>query len=379
MNFSLLFRFYFGLIFLYFSDMTLLMAVMWLSYEITQSSLFLSVMLTFSAILPLVLQRLKCRLNLLALALPQLMKLRIVTYLALSLVVLLLGKTAIGLIIFALLVGLLSITILSSYEARNTQLVLENQIDKSLSARIMQTMIQVGAFGGAMLGSIMLKQLEFELTVWVVSLLDISVCGLLFYFEPKSATVEQAKHSHLSIEKSKKIRVYIISGLLGLIALHISTFNLSVPIIFQTINQWHITDFGLASGMAGLGAFCAVFFKHSDQRYKSLLLLLFLADILFTFNKIALLITPLCFIIGFCMNSIRIAVREKLISLADNHQQAVYISGMSATYYLLFQSCGTLLLGGVIGLFPFDYFVQSLLPFIALCLLISFSLFYFKE
>lgn len=372
-----LFRFYSGLIFLYFSDMSLLIATIWLSYQLTQSALFLSAMLAISAVLPLLLSRFKSRLNLLSLSLPRLMQLRICIYIILLLLAFFLGNSIISLFFFAFLTGILSVTILSSYEAKNSQLVLEKQIDKSLSARIMQTVIQIGAFAGAMLGSLMLDNLGFQTTVLIIGGLDMAVCSVLFFIEPNSK-ITQDSSPQIAIHSEQKKVIILICGLLGLVGLHISTFNLTVPIIFQTINQWQVVDFGLASAMAGVGSFLAVFFKHNSKRYILLLLILVLTDILFTFNQLKLLIMPLGILVGFCMNSIRIAIREKLIGLAKNHQQATYISGLSASYYLLFQSLGTLCFGLLLDVIPATNFILFLLPFIAIVLCVSFLLFYFK-
>lgn len=374
-----LFRFYSGLIFLYFSDMSLLIATIWLSYQLTESALFLSAMLGMSAILSMILSRFKFRINLLALSLPQLMQLRVGIYIILLLLVFCLGSHVVSLILFAFLVGILSVTILSSYEAKNSQLVLEKQIDKSLSARIMQTVIQIGAFAGSMLGSFMLSKLGFQMTVLIIALLDITVCLGLYFTEPKKTLMAQNDSLDMAIPKGKKQFTLIICALLGLVGLHISTFNLTLPIIFQTINQWEVVDFGLASAMAGVGSFVAVFFKHNSKRYILLLLVLVLSDILLTFNSIKSFIMPLGFLVGFAMNSIRIGIREKLIGLAENHQQATYISGLSASYYLLFQSVGTLFLGLLLELITAKQFILFLLPFIAIVLSVNFVFFYFKE
>lgn len=365
-------RFYASLIFLYFSDMSLLITMMWLSYEITASPFFLGAMLSISAILPMILKRVSGKINLLALTIPDLMEFRIAVYLSLAAIVYFIGQTIFGLILLSILSGLLSVTILSSYEAKNIQLVLNQQIDKSLSARIMQTVIQVGAFAGAIIGSLILQTWGFKTTVLLIAILDIMVCVVMYLIEKQTVSSTQIAQQAPSQEIKNKKNIYLFSILLGIIALHISTFNLTIPIIFQDINHWQITDFGLASGIAGLGAFSAVFFKHRIARLRFLLCLFVIIDLLFTFNQLNTLIMPYCFIIGFCINSIRIFVREQMIGLAENTAQSNYIAATSTLFYILFQSLGSVVLGLLIGIISLDYFTQLLLPFIALLILVLF-------
>ena len=80
-----------------------------------------------------------------------------------------------------------------------------------------------------------------------------------------------------------------------------------------------------------------------------------------------------CFLLGFNINSLRIFLREKLILLASNDQQATYLGGLSALYYTLFQAIGSLIIGILISKqFGILNLAQWGLPFIALLLWIFF-------
>lgn len=379
MNANLI-RFYGSLIFLYFSDMSLLITIMWLSYDITNSPFFLGAMLSISAILPILLKKITNRINILSLSIKDLMKLRVVIYLSLVFISYFIGENIYGLTLLSILAGLLSVTILSSYEAKNIQLVLDKQIDKSYSARIIQTVIQVGAFLGAVIGGFILQSIGFKATILLISSLDITVC-LIMYITEKSNVVNNnnSPFTPQIVEMKNKKAIYLLSLLLGLVALHISTFNLTIPIIFQDINHWEITDFGIASGLAGMGALSAVFFKNNIKKLLFLLTIFVAVDFIFTFNKVIELIIPLCFTVGFCMNSIRIFVRETMISLAENTKQTSSIASISTLFYMLFQSLGSVTLGLLIGFISLDYFTQFLLPFIASLILVCFILIYKKE
>lgn len=378
MNANLI-RFYGSLIFLYFSDMSLLITIMWLSYDITNSPFFLGAMLSISAILPILLKKITNRINILSLSIKDLMKLRIVIYLSLVFISYFIGENIYGLTLLSILAGLLSVTILSSYEAKNIQLVLDKQIDKSYSARIIQTVIQVGAFLGAVIGGFILQSIGFKATILLISSLDITVCLIMYITEKSNVVNNNPPFTPQIVEMKNKKAIYLLSLLLGLVALHISTFNLTIPIIFQDINHWEITDFGIASGLAGMGALSAVFFKNNIKKLLFLLTIFVAVDFIFTFNKVIELIIPLCFTIGFCMNSIRIFVRETMISLAENTKQTSSIASISTLFYMLFQSLGSVTLGLLIGFISLDYFTQFLLPFIASLILVCFILIYKKE
>lgn len=378
MNANLI-RFYGSLIFLYFSDMSLLITIMWLSYDITNSPFFLGAMLSISAILPILLKKITNRINILSLSIKDLMKLRIVIYLSLVFISYFIGENIYGLTLLSILAGLLSVTILSSYEAKNIQLVLDKQIDKSYSARIIQTVIQVGAFLGAVIGGFILQSIGFKATILLISSLDITVCLIMYITEKSNVVNNNSPFTPQIVEMKNKKAIYLLSLLLGLVALHISTFNLTIPIIFQDINHWEITDFGIASGLAGMGALSAVFFKNNIKKLLFLLTIFVAVDFIFTFNKVIELIIPLCFTIGFCMNSIRIFVRETMISLAENTKQTSSIASISTLFYMLFQSLGSVTLGLLIGFISLDYFTQFLLPFIASLILVCFILIYKKE
>lgn len=378
MNANLI-RFYGSLIFLYFSDMSLLITIMWLSYDITNSPFFLGAMLSISAILPILLKKITNRINILSLSIKDLMKLRVVIYLSLVFISYFIGENIYGLTLLSILAGLLSVTILSSYEAKNIQLVLDKQIDKSYSARIIQTVIQVGAFLGAVIGGFILQSIGFKATILLISSLDITVCLIMYITEKSNVVNNNSPFTPQIVEMKNKKAIYLLSLLLGLVALHISTFNLTIPIIFQDINHWEITDFGIASGLAGMGALSAVFFKNNIKKLLFLLTIFVAVDFIFTFNKVIELIIPLCFTIGFCMNSIRIFVRETMISLAENTKQTSSIASISTLFYMLFQSLGSVTLGLLIGFISLDYFTQFLLPFIASLILVCFILIYKNE
>lgn len=363
--------FYSNLIFFYFSDMALLMIILWFSYQVTQSSLLLAVILAISAIFPLIIRKFIKKWDLLHLSLRSLLKLRILVYLAIALIVPFFSQHIFTFLLISLCFGLLSLTLLSTYESENTKLVLRGTLSAALAARLMQTVIQVGAFAGAMIGTVLLDKFSFVSTMLLIAILDISICSIYYFLvKPTNGNIE--KNLLIHSEKITAKQIVLICITLGFIGLHISTFNLTTPIFFQEVHHWLAGDFGRASGFAGIGAFLAVFVPTIRQRWILPIGLIFF-DLLFVMNRTLYLMPIFCFLLGFHINSLRIFLREKLILLAENDQQASYLGGLSASYYTLFQSIGSLIIGIVISKqFGLVSLAQWGLPFVAVLLLISF-------
>ncbi|KGQ46960.1 hypothetical protein [Gallibacterium anatis] len=363
--------FYSNLIFFYFSDMALLMIILWFSYHITQSSLLLATILAISSIFPLIIRKWITKWDLLHLSLKALLKLRIFVYSFIALFVFFFDHHIFTFIVISLFFGLLSLTLLSTYETENTKLVLRGMLTANLAARLMQTVIQAGAFAGAMIGTLLLDKFSFVFTILAISSLDIFICSIYYFFVEN--TREEISKKEIKIrEKSISKQSVFICITLGFIGLHISTFNLTTPIFFQEIHHWNASDFGRASGFAGIGAFLAVFIPITNRKWLLPIGLIFF-DLLFVMNTNLYLMPVFCFLLGFNINSLRIFLREKLILLASNDQQATYLGGLSALYYTLFQAIGSLIIGILISKqFGILNLAQWGLPFIALLLWIFF-------
>src|SRR5699024_3120736 len=126
--------FYSNLIFFYFSDMALLMIILWFSYHITQSSLLLATILAISSIFPLIIRKWITKWDLLHLSLKALLKLRIFVYSFIALFVFFFDHHIFTFIVISLFFGLLSLTLLSTYETENTKLVLRGMLTANLAA-----------------------------------------------------------------------------------------------------------------------------------------------------------------------------------------------------------------------------------------------------
>ncbi|OOR91066.1 hypothetical protein B0181_03805 [Moraxella caviae] len=351
-------KFYGSLIVFYFSDMSLLIMVMWLSYQLTKNPLILGTLIFISTITPFLIKRLS-RLNLLSLPITHLMVVRIALY-VLALALAFLPPTLYTFIGLALISGILGVSILSNYESYNNYLVLKRLISADKGSRYMQTVIQIGAFAGAMIGGFLLERFAFFHAMTIITAVDVLFCVLCLFWAKNHqlGQLGQLTHenSHAQSHTSStptthkspimdKRTLYLLCALLGFLGVHVISFNITTPIIFQEIKHWSAQDFGLASAFAGAGAFLAVFLKSGLKRCLVMAALLIIADLLFVFLHIKALSLAACFFIGIFMNSVRIFARARLSLLAKDTAQAFSIGQYSAVSYTLFQAAASLVLG----------------------------------
>lgn len=363
-------KFYGALIVFYFSDMALLIMVIWLSYKITKDPLMLGLILCISTIVPFILKKFS-KINLLSLSAHHLMLSRILFY-SIVFVLSALNISVYSFIGLALISGILSVSILSNYETYNNYLVVDGIVSANKASRYMQTVIQIGAFGGAMIGGMLLNYLSFFYSMTSIVLIDISF-AIIFMIWAKNGNFAQIKNKTQMNEKQSvnqldlldKKNIYLLCFILGFIGIHITSFNLTTPIIFQEIKQWTAQDFGLSSAFAGIGAFGAVFLKSNTKHCLVMAICLIFADLIFVMSNMKILSLAICFFIGFFINSIRILIREKLSLLAKNIEQANFIGQSSAVFYTIFQAGASLLFGYILASVQNINISQIFLPLVA--------------
>ncbi|OOS22786.1 hypothetical protein [Moraxella lincolnii] len=367
-------KFYGALIVFYFSDMALLIMVIWLSYQTTKNPLILGLILCISTIIPFLLKRIS-KINLLSLSIHNLMLSRILFY-SIIFILSALNPSIYGFIGLALISGLLGVSILSNYETYNNHLVVNNIVSANKASRYMQTVIQIGAFGGAMIGGMLLNYLSFFYSMASIVLVDI-VFAIIFMMWAKDGYFAQIKIEENNNKQTvsqlyflDKKQIYLLCFILGFVGIHIVSFNLTTPIIFQEVKQWTAQDFGLSSAFAGVGAFCAVFPKSNAKYCLVMAICLIFADLIFVTSNIKMLSLAVCFFIGFFINSIRILVREKLSLLAQNTEQAAFIGQISAVFYTIFQAGASLIFGYILASTYHVNVAQIFLPLVALIIFV---------
>ncbi len=364
-------RFYTLLVLLYFSDMVLLLSNIWNSLKVTASPLFMGITLSVGTAIPFILKKTRITLLKYTLNVHELYKRRIVVFSLLLIISLLnYSDSPPGFIITSLVIGYLSLITLSTLEASNTKLVLGGHITSEKASRIMQTVVQIGSFFGAMVSGFLLTSIKFNTLIMLICLFDIivSACGH-FLFSEQASTVQDentTQANHTPVKISKTLKILCIS--IGLIGLHISAFNTLTPILFQTIKELSAEYFGTCSAVAGAGAFSTAFVNVRIFRYLLPALVLMCCDYIFTTSPVAELSIVACFFIGFSINTIRINTRKHMIDQVKNKREAEEVGSYSAALYTFSQSLGPVLFGiltsnNVLGaassvlLFPFIGFL----------------------
>lgn len=346
---STLLRFYALLALVYVSDIVVLVTLIWNTYKITASSWFLGVTLSISIIIPYLLKKIFPRANLLHLNMSQLFIFRIIIYaLILSLSCTGFVKSYSGITLLIIFYGILSLTTQSAFEAKNTQWVISKTITSGNAARIMQTVMQAGAFAGSLISGLLSARYTLSTSLLTISIFDItlSVLALILLWN-KSDTQNfpiQINRQLNSVFKASSLqfKLFIINGLIGL---HIAAFNILTPIFFQSLNHWNSEQFGIAAGISGLGAFSAALIKQDKLSFILCAILLSISDAIFCMVEIKALSLAACFFIGFSLNLIRIGNRVKMIDSVQDNKYAHSVAAQSATYFSAFQAIGPVVMG----------------------------------
>ncbi len=338
------------------ADMGLMIGLFWSSLQITGSPLTLGLVLCISVLLPFTLQRLaQCNGKVLILSFRHMLVARAVGFLLiLSGAFAGLFHTLYGFVLIALLVGLLGFFTTSTLEAVNTRFILAKLTTSASSARWMQTAIQLGAFVGAALGGIVLEWAgidQFVLLFCTTACLAALAILVSPVDEPQGevgAASVTGGYNGLRDKNTNSQSLHALCLGLGMIGFHIGAFNTLTPVIYQMLKHWSSADFGLASGVAGVGAFLAAVGPTAKLPDYVPPLLILLMDAVLVYSGITAMSISACFLIGYSINHLRIQLRKRLIDLAHTPADADHIASTSAFYYLLLQSAAPLILTGLI-------------------------------
>lgn len=374
-----MYQIYLSLIFLYISDMAFMLGIIWESFHITQSPSFLGLILGISSLTPFLLKRHFKKISKLNYTLSFLYKYRIISYILVTLIILVpISDSMYSLVAITFIFGMINLITLTTYETYNSYMVNSEIISSELASRIMQTVLQSGAFIGAIISGILLSNVDFKKFALIISIYELSINFIFLIIERYN--VIHLNHVHKKNEEgcerlSKNIdinRILLLCIPLGIIGIHISSFNISSTIIFQNIREWDPSIFGYVSSSAGVGAFVSsIFYLRKLSVYiASILLITF--DILYTQSENFLILMVSCFFIGFMINSLRIGIRTYLLDISTTPELSQKMGEYSAVSYVLFQSIGSVIVGTALSERLLGYaFSIYVLPLTALLLFIS--------
>ncbi|CDF92293.1 MULTISPECIES: MFS transporter [unclassified Pseudomonas] len=319
-------------------DMAIVIAMVWFGLETTGSTFLVGATLCVATVVPYLCEQFIGKFFTVELTMRRLLYIRLIAFGAiLGLSVTDVALLPIGFLSIAFVVGVTDYFTISTLESKNTKLVLAGLTNSDTSARLMQTSIQIGAFGGALLGGMIVDVFSVNQTLQIISIAAIVSLAaiLLVAATPASNTPEKAPGNNEALTRQLSANLYILIVVLSMIGFHIGAFNSLVPIVFQKLNEWNATLFGVASGLAGLGAFSAAVLPRIKLNSYSAILMIAMADVAIVYLQNLYVMMVAAFLLGFCINSLRIQLRKTLIESAPNAQVADVIAAKSSLYYLL--------------------------------------------
>ncbi|MDQ0741651.1 hypothetical protein [Pseudomonas sp. W4I3] len=339
-------------------DMAIVIAMVWFGLETTGSTFLVGATLCVATVVPYVCEQYIGRFFTIELSMKRLLYIRLTAFAAvLGLSFTDAAVLPIGFLAIAFVVGVTDYFTISTLESKNTKLVLAGATNSDTSARLMQTSIQIGAFGGALLGGVIVDVFSVSQTLQIISLAAIvSLAAILFVqATPGAEAAEHATDAPVAQVLNLPRNLYVLIMVLSMIGFHIGAFNSLVPIVFQKLNEWNATLFGVASGLAGLGAFSAAVLPRIKLNSYSAILLVLLADVAIVYFQNLYVMMAAAFLLGFCINSLRIQLRKNLIESAPNARVADVIAAKSSLYYLLVSGSAPMILtffttAGLLGL-----------------------------
>ncbi|MFW0889262.1 UNVERIFIED_CONTAM: hypothetical protein MKS84_21470 [Pseudomonas sp. JL1] len=328
-------------------DMAIVIAMVWFGLETTGSTFLVGATLCVATVVPYLCEQFIGKFFTVELSMRRLLYIRLTAFgaiLGLSLTDA--ALLPIGFLSIAFVVGVTDYFTISTLESKNTKLVLAGLTNSDTSARLMQTSIQIGAFGGALLGGVIVDIFSVNQTLQIISLAAIVSLGatLLVAATPTSDDPVQAPDTSAILARHLPANLYILIIVLSMIGFHIGAFNSLVPIVFQKLNEWNATLFGVASGLAGLGAFSAAVLPRIKLNSYSAMLMVVLADVAIVYFQNLYVMMAAAFLLGFCINSLRIQLRKTLIESAPNARVADVIAAKSSLYYLLVSGSAPMIL-----------------------------------
>jgi hypothetical protein len=347
-------RFYIAAALLMTCDNALLVIVIWISLQITSSSLLLGMVICLSVSVPFVLDRLlEGRIGQALAGRLAIIRLLIFSAVALSAQLGCAGNPF-GFLVIAIATGMADYFTVNALEAENTKLTLAGLLPSELAAKRLQTAIQTGSFLGALLGGISLGHVRNGMLITIVSML----AGLAAFLLPgrqrlvRQETGADAKAYVTTMVGRQAFRTRMILPqliCLGFIGFHIGAFNTMVPLIYERLHGWDPGIFGMVGGLAGIGALLASVLPTPRVSIVLFAIVIIVVDAILVTSPYPVLSAISAFALGFSINHVRISIRTHLTEVARTDSDAESIGSHSAFYFLCFQAMAPLILTALIS------------------------------
>ncbi|EOO70713.1 hypothetical protein IIC_04558 [Bacillus cereus VD021] len=223
-----------------------------------------------------------------------------------------------------------------SLETYMSQMVLSGEIPAGKASNMLQTAIQIGAFGGNAIAGFMMNVGGFNNVLYGLAFsLGIGVFLPLLMPLLKSKEVQQNKKPVSNhIEKinpidNSKILWITITGI-AVLTIQLASFNFLVPILFHDVYRWDPMQYGFVSAAAGLGALLATLVGKFEKFIpRSIFILIAVFDITLGVVHSWYLAIAVSFMLGFVFNRSRINQRTVMFDFIKTKEETVIWSSRS--------------------------------------------------
>ncbi len=337
------------------TDLMLLTGMIWFSLKVTGSPMLIGILLSVSVFLPFLAKKFIYRQKR-DKTLKNMAVQRILIYAIIMLSSLVFSQhDLLNLMMWGILLGLSSFITNSTLEKHNTIIAMSGKLKYEIAARLMQTMVQIGACLGGIL-IYYLNILSFAQVISIISLL--ATISLLILWKGEHEQLQASEHENnesnaLSstgqFSKYTVMSLVVLSVGVGMIGFQISSFNILMPVVFQKVYIWNAVYLGIASAVAGVGSFCASLVRNHSKIVIIFAIILAVCDWIAGLAGTLAIVMVACFFIGFSMNYCRIALRQELMKLPTNSSEAEKIASFSTATYMCFQGVSPILVALILS------------------------------
>lgn len=283
--------------------------------------------------------------------------------------------------------GIFSIILFLSTQSLETfmsQLVLDGKLTANKASNLLQTSIQIGAFGGNAIAGFLLSIGGF---VYVLYALLVSLGAGIFvsFFKkslsasnitPVSTSKTDVTNNHKQL-KSNSIVLTLSVIAVGILTIQLSSFNFLIPILFHDVYKWEPDQYGLVSSAAGVGALLATLIgKYEKYIPGNIFILIVFIDLTLGMVNSWYLSIFCALALGFVFNRSRIFQRQIMFENIYTKEETSIWAGRSTVVFQVTKSILPLCLSFLlewIGNMNSGKMLGSVGIFVTLCLLIIYS------
>lgn len=256
----------------------------------------------------------------------------------------------IGVISLYLFAGIFSIVLFLSTQSLETffsQLVMKGLIPSNKASNLLQTSIQLGAFGGNAIAGLMMNMGGFTYVLYAL-IFSLGIGMFVSFFtnglddahknitEQQSDTIKVLKNAK---DNTPVLKLTVLA--VGILTIQLASFNFLTPIIYHDVYKWDPSEYGIVSSAAGVGALLATLIgKYEKYIPAHIFIFIAIIDLILGFvNSWPIsIVCALC--LGFVFNRSRIFQRQLMFDYMFTKEETVIWTSRS-TLILQITKAGT--------------------------------------